>query len=357
MRLYFGTYPHDIAEFPVEGIWYANLDASSAQIADLHQKAELSSPSFIAWDGDRSSIIAVSENPEGELTELTVTDDGLDIAARVSTRGAHPCHVIVAGGQAVVTNYGSGSLFSQPLPLTQDPESSNGRNFQQTGTGPVADRQEGPHAHFAGQLPGSQYVWVADLGADRIFRYAISHDSHGTPTLDALGAAVEFPGGVGPRHIAFSADGYAYVVGELDGKVYAVTCNSADGSGEIVWDTELLEDADQEYWASHVELSADQQRLYVTLRGVDQVVVFDVVGDGTLRRIASAAVGGAWPRHFRVIEGIEALAGHDIIVVANQNSHTVDVVSFDPTSRVFSERASVRLPSPACVLPVEVSQV
>jgi 6-phosphogluconolactonase (cycloisomerase 2 family) len=353
MRLYFGTYPHDIAEFPEEGIWYASLDASSAQITDLQQKVELSSPSFITWDRDHSSVIAVSENPEGGLTELTVTDEELEIVARVSTRGAHPCHVIVAGGQAIVTNYGSGSVFSQQLPLAQDSQSVSGRNFQQTGTGPVADRQEGPHAHFAGQLPGSQYVWVADLGADRIFRYAISQDSNGAPTLDALGSAVEFPGGMGPRHIACGLNGHAYVVGELDGKVYTVAYSTADGSGQIVWDGLLLEDAEQEYWASHVELSADQKRLYVALRGVDQVVVFDVVDDGSLRRIASAPVIGAWPRHFRVIEGTDALAGHDIIVVANQNSHTVDVLSFDATRREFSERTSVRLPSPACVLPVE----
>lgn len=388
MRLFLGTYPHDREDLPAEGIWTAELDRSTGALTDVTQRVEIESPSFICFGKDQSTLLAVSENANGELFEFSIADTELTYAAHTRTRGADPCHLIAAGNQVIATNYSSGSVFAHRAPLAEHLSEGSGQLFQQAGTGPNADRQEGPHAHFAGAVPGTQFVWVADLGADRIFRYVVTTNADGEPQCEARGTAVAFPAGAGPRHIAFAQDGIAYVVGELDSRVYVVRIDEGDGSGEIIGSVVLpLPAGAQEAGAlaSHIELDASGHFLFVTVRGPDTIYAFEVgradaharvgfasqsegalgagstIDDDTelseqdfpelLSLRAEHAVVGAWPRHFRVIDGADSMASQLLVVVANQGSSTVDVLGFDRAVQDFSVLSSTAVPVPACVLP------
>lgn len=354
MRVLIGTYPAVVPEGQTpepEGIWQANFDVDSAQFTDLTQVCQVESPSFLALSPDRESLFAVSESTEGRLHRYAVTPDGLSHQHTVDTFGEHPCHVAVAIDQVIVANYGSGSVTSY---RKQDgsTELMDPKQFQQSGQGPVTERQSGPHAHFVGQVPSSQHVWVADLGADRICGYQIAASSSGVRHLVARGTAVELPAGSGPRHIVFDGAGYGFVNGELDNNLFTIKVDASTGQGTVVGEISLDIPGEQDQYPSHLELSPDGSALMVAVRGSDTLHLFDVVRepgkDVELVKRAVAPTGGNWPRHFKSF-GLRSDGLH-IIAVANQNSQTLDVMGINPETGASEHLSSTLLASPACIV-------
>ncbi len=351
MRLIIGTYPHGQNEMPDEGVWSVDFDQHRGALENPLQLTTVASPSFVAVNAQASTVFAVSEVQNGQLHEYEYTNNELVKTASVPTNGVEPCHVITVGGLAIATNYTTGSVCAYRTPLSNE---TPGQFFQHSGTGPNLERQEGPHAHFAGQVPGTQYVWVTDLGSDRINLYVVSSASDGGPKLESLGTAVQFPAGAGPRHIAFSAHSRAYVVGELDNNIYTVAIDEASGRGEIVATTPITTTAlSPEDLASHIELDGSEQHLFVAVRGVDLICVLDVNEAGELAHAASFPTGGTWPRHFRVLNAGGPEQSHlRYLIVANQQSHAVNVTEYDTTTRAATLRSSAVIPAPAAIAPL-----
>lgn len=354
MRVFIGTYPapktDDQATLP-EGIWRADFDLETASLTDLSQVMEVTAPSFLAVGPDQATLYAVSESDAGELHRYAITDAGLEHRATVSSLGESPCHVTLASSQVVVTNYGSGSVASYPH-QEFDSGIGAGKLFQQSGEGPVGDRQGGPHAHFAGKVPGTQYVWVTDLGADRIFGYQITANGSPVRQLVARGTAVEFPAGSGPRHIAFDGDGFAFVVGELDNNLYTVAVDSATGQGEVVKTSSLNIPGEETQWPSHIELSPDGELLVAAVRGSNTLHMFNVARtQGQAPELLAAGTvptGGDWPRHFKLFG--KRSDGLQIIAVANQFSQTIDILGLNAADGTGEVLNSTPLMSPACIV-------
>lgn len=342
MKLFFGTHVQTGDDALPEGIWRAAIDLSSGQISQLNKLIDFPAPTFLAFDESGSHLLAVSETASGRVGQFTMTNGVLTQTASVLSEGDDPCHVMTTAGQAFVTNYGTGSVLTQKLPLS----AGGGRTFKHQGSGPVSERQSGPHAHFAGVVPGTDFVWVADLGSDTIVLYEVRE---GEPVI-SRGVALVMPPGSGPRHIAFNAQGTrAYIAGELDNNVYVVQIRE-DGTGVIETSYPLLESAHEAY-PSHIEVSEGGTHLYVAVRGADVLVAYRIIADGALELAGRSSVVGAWPRHFALLQGQNALAGSDVIVLANQGSSTVDVLGFNGDA--FVTLSQTELPVPMCVLPIE----
>lgn len=361
-QLLIGTNPHEVVGARPEGIWSSEFDRTTGEINSVYQLADLASASFLARNFTNNTVLAVSETENGGLVEFSFENEQLVKEREIRTNGDYPCHLIVADGNVVVANYGTGSVFAHKLPLAEAHDDSAGQLFKQEGSGPVLDRQEGPHAHFVQQITGTPYVWVVDLGADRIFKYSI-----GSAGLTPAGVAVEFPAGAGPRHVALSTQGLAYVVGELDNRVYVVSVDSTTGNGEIVSSvpiltepvletidvlgrTDRLDTPDTK--ASHIALCSAETELFVAVRGADVVVAFEVLPTGGLEYAAHGDVTGEKPRHFAVLDGEGPLAQQSLLLFANQESSSVDVLAYSPQMRSFTAKSSTELPVPMCVLPM-----
>lgn len=276
--------------------------------------APVPSASFLAAHPTLPVLYAVSELTEGVLTALTTGQVKL---AERPTEGDSPCHLAVhpSGEVLAVANYMDGVVSLHRLDekgvFTGDPIV-----LRHEGSGPVADRQEGPHAH--------QTVWdgdillVSDLGTDEIRRY--------TPEGKTL-EPVRLTPGMGPRHLVRHA-GRWFVAGELDNRVHVYDAD---------W-TELASVAasSADSFPSHID--AADGLVYVGNRGPDTIAVLDA---DTLERVAEVPSGGAWPRHF-AIDG-------DRMLVANQNSGGVAVLPL--AQGIPGEAAQVfAMESPACVL-------
>ena len=359
-RLWLGTYPAPgTASGSGEGVWRVDLDLAAGRFDGARQVATTASPSFVALSPDERTLYAVDETADGGLSAFRVSapdGDGLELLGSAPSGGADPCHVVATPGAVWVANYSSGT-FTTVAVDGSGAFAGEPATFAGEGTGPDADRQEGPHAHFVAPTPDGAAAWVVDLGADRVRRYRVGAAGSG---VEEAGTAATLPPGTGPRHLVFgtpgtAGEGFAFVVGELDDRVHVLALRT-DDDGLLAADAVAAVPACSTpgpegvgAFPSHVALSSDGTRLYVAVRGPDVLAVHDLERDGEAVRLvhrADAPLEGVWPRHFAVLD----TADGDVVVVAGQNSSTLEALLVLPGAAGAEAVASLALPSPACVV-------
>ncbi len=349
-RLWIGTYPaEDTSPGSGEGIWEITLNRTSGKLSGARLVVETPSASFLAERPGGGVLYAVSEGEPGTVSAFAVTgnDDGATSlvphgpSPALSSGGSAPCHILAQPDAVWVSNYGDGTFTV--VDVDHDGAFKGApRTFPHEGSGPNTERQEGPHAHFSGDVDGA--AWVADLGTDQIRRY-----SRGQNGLEPDGIAATLPPGTGPRHFA-TYPGSIVVAGELDCALHVV---HLDGTTTLPGASATAAPTSEAgSFPSHIARNADGTRLYVAVRGPDVLATFSVTTDDdgrvtAVEHLSDTSVAGRWPRHFAVISGAEA----DLVVVANQLSSELAVLRMDHRSGAGVLLDTHALPAPACVLP------
>ncbi|WP_310376576.1 lactonase family protein [Catenuloplanes atrovinosus] len=330
-----------------DGISVARRDPRTGELSAPRLAAATPSPSFLARHPRLPVLYAAGELAEGRVTAWAIAEDGdLTLLGEQPTGGEHPCHVAVTadGAHLVTANYGSGSVAVHPLDLLGVPgERTDLRRHE--GSGPVEDRQEGPHAHMATPDPDGDRVWVIDLGLDALFGYRLDPE---TGRLEPPPAPFRTRPGTGPRHLT-RAGGRLYVVGELDG---SVTGYDAAADGTL---TELgragASESDGPVQPSEIGIGADGRFGYVANRGPDTIAVFaldETSGIPVLR--GEVPSGGVWPRHFSLMPSVDP-AGPEFLYVANERSDSVITFRLDPETGIPAPGAPVlELGTPTCII-------
>jgi 6-phosphogluconolactonase (cycloisomerase 2 family) len=323
-----------------EGIALLRRDPASGALTRLGVVARTPSPSFLAQHPARPVLYAVNELDSGTVSAFSVAEDGTLIELAVQpTGGRHPCHLAVTADHRhlLVANYGSGSVSVHPLDA-DGALREHSDLLDLIGSGPVADRQAGPHAHMVAPGPNDRDVLICDLGADRVWRSRLDPLSGRLAPPDP--AVVAAPG-TGPRYLRRSADGSLLVVGELAASLSWYRAAGPDGAlhqaGAVAAST-----TDAQNLPSALVMGSDGRFVYVGNRGPDTVSTFawDGVKAGL---IAEVPAGGAWPRHL-------ALLG-DHLYVANERSHTVTTFRIEPdTGLPRPQGEPTGEPSPTCLL-------
>src|SRR5690606_17162424 len=99
--------------------------------------------------------------------------------------------------------------------------------YEQSGSGPNAERQDMSHPHAVVYDPGGNFIAAADLGTDQVLIFRLNTDSG---ELELVSEASTTPG-AGPRHVAFSPDAtLLYVVNELDATISVFAYDAATGT-------------------------------------------------------------------------------------------------------------------------------
>ncbi|WP_250000833.1 lactonase family protein [Actinoplanes sp. M2I2] len=304
-----------------EGVVLLRRDPVSGVLTRVGVAARTPSPSFLTRHPALPVLYAVNElDPDGAVSAFTVADDGsLTALPTRPTGGSDPAHLAVTpdGRHLLVANYGTGSVAVFPL----DDEGAPGPRsdlLQLEGSGPVADRQAGPHAHMV--FPVRDEVLIADLGSDKVWRARLDPVSG---RLALLGAAVSAEPGTGPRHVRFSPDGALFVVGELSGDLTwwrPSAAGSLAQAGRAATTT-----AEGENYPSEIVVRPDGRFVYVANRGPNTVATFTWDGEqATL--VAETPTEGDWPRHMILIG--------DHLYVTNQRSRSVTMFRIDAETGV-----------------------
>jgi 6-phosphogluconolactonase len=323
-------------------------------LVPLGLAAEVASPSFLEIDPERRFLFAVNETSDfggrstGAVSAYSIESDTGKLR-RLNQRpsmGAGPCHLVLDKGRRhiLVANYGSGSVAV--LPVGTDGMLGEATDYHQhIGKSINPQRQEGPHAHCVTFDPAGKFLFVCDLGLDKVMIYRYDEE-RGKLTANEPAFASVKPG-AGPRHIAFRPDGrFAYVINELDSTITAFAYDAAVGSlRELQSVSTLPPSFDGSNTTAEIAVHPNGKFLYGSNRGHDSVSLFEIDEDeGTLTFVEVQRTGGKTPRNFELDRDGKQL------IIANQNTDTLLVCRVDEaTGRLKPSSALVDAPSPVCV--------
>lgn len=222
---YVGTYTKENSE----GIYKFTLDTEAKKISNVALAAKLDNPTYVTINRNNKYLYSVvKEGESGGVAAYSIDSQTGELKEenRQVVEGASPCHISVdSGNHAVVTaNYHKGTIESFEVNEEDGTINPAASIMAHEGSGPNKERQEKPHAHYAGYTPDEKYVVGVDLGIDKILTYEI-RDSK----LKEVNSLSVNPGS-GPRHIIFHPNGkYAYVMTELSSEVITLTYNRKKG--------------------------------------------------------------------------------------------------------------------------------
>ena len=345
--LYVGTY----SVRGSEGIYVYSFDRDNNSFELVQTASTPESPSFLAISSNNSYLYSTNRGgtkdyPDwGSVSSFSIDEKTSKLSPlnEVSSYGVSPCHVAVDDEQnwLYISHFGGGSL--SVFPIENDGHVGNlADSVQHTGSSVNPNRQEAPHVHSIQAVPQTDYFLTADLGLDEVKVYRMD-DSEAVEEF-----AITTEPGSGPRHFTKSADNrFLYVAEELTSTVSVHTLELEQNRVNQTQRVSTLPDsfADNNTVAD-IHLSPDGKFLYVSNRGHNSLVIFEVnEKDGTLTPKGHQSTKGETPRNFAIDPQGE------FVLVANQN--TDNIVFFErnqQTGQLTPTGTELSVPSPVCLI-------
>lgn len=347
--MYIGTYTSGASE----GIYICRLDLSSGELRRLDVAKGVVNPSFLTIDRQGRYLYSVNEVKEfagkasGAISSFSVNqkNGALSFLNQQPSGGSGPCHLTLNASDKFlfVANYDGGSV--SVLPVRQGRLLAPVDLVQHHGSSVNTARQQGPHAHGVLLDRENRYLFVPDLGLDRVMIYRFDSSS-GKLTVNRE-PSVQLKPGAGPRHFKFHPSGrWGYVINELDSTITAFVYDRARGAlreGQTV--STLPADFSGGNSCAEIEVGPSGRFIYGSNRGHDSIVVFSIDRhSGRLDLVQHIATQGKTPRNFAIDP-----AGM-FLLAANQNSDNVVTFRIDRQSGMLSPTGHVaEIPTPVCV--------
>ncbi|MDQ0242984.1 6-phosphogluconolactonase [Bacillus fengqiuensis] len=339
---YVGTYTKGDSK----GIYTFTLDTETAKMTDVKEAAQLENPTYVTVSQDNRYLYAVVKKGDtGGVAAYSIDQQTGELTALndQTLEGASPCHVSVdSKNRYVVTaNYHKGTIESYVVNQAHGTVQPVSSIMQHEGAGPNQERQEKPHAHYAGFTPDEKYVAAVDLGIDQLITYKLNDG------MLTKGNTLSVKPGSGPRHLAFHPNGkYAYIMTELSSEVIVLAYNAGDGSfTELQYISTIPQDFTENNQGSAIHLSSDGRFVYAGNRGHDSIAVFSVNEEsGELTFVKHTSTEGNWPRDF-MLDPTEKF-----LIASNQESHNLVLFSRDEDAGTLTLlQSDVTVPYPVCI--------
>ena len=328
--VYVGTY----ADAEMESIFLYRLNPQTGELTRVKGFRGGKKPSYMTFDEQLRYLYAVNEREayegkeSGAVCAFSVDQQTgyLQLLNRVPSLGEEPVHITMdqEGKAVLVANYKTGSVAV--FPVQEDGRLAETSDLRQhEGGGPDKDRQESAHAHYIAFSPDRRFVFVVDLGMDKVLRYRLDA---GNGTLIPAEEPVAYTAkpGTGPRQLSFHPNGrYAYLIHELKS---VVTALSYDGESAAFSEMQTMatvpEGFEGENKCGGIRVSPDGRHLYGSNRGHNSLVVYSIdESSGKLTHMEHVPSGGEWPREFAI-----DFTGN-VLLAANQRSDNIASFKID----------------------------
>lgn len=347
MDFYVGTYTGNGSE----GIYSFGLNKTSGKLHSNGLAVLSENPSYLALSKDGKYLLAVREtrdesnNSNGYIELFNVDDAGnLTSVNKVSSGGAHPCHVAVNGeGAVIASNYSGGNVALMRIEssgMLSEVLSSD----QHSGQGPVANRQEKAHVHSALFEPGGSRIFVADLGIDQVKVYTIDKVTFALKPNKY--PEIRMVPGSGPRHMAIHPNGkLLFIANELSSSVSVVQLMKNGNFKVIETVSTLPVNFSKSNTCADIHLSPEGNFLYVSNRGMNSIAIFSVQEkESKIKLIGHEDTKGAMPRNFTLTP-----AG-DYLLVANQNTNNIVAFKRNAETGLLTFTDQINAFKPVCLV-------
>ncbi len=354
--VYAGTYtnPTPTTTSASKGIYAWRFDSKSGALTPIGLVGETVNPAHLwahpngkflyasNWEdgvpGDHVSAFAIDHHT-GKLTLLN----------KVSARGDRANQVVLdpSGKLAATVTYNSGtfSVFG----VEADGKLTEAFYTDQHAGKPLSERQPGPRAHGIVFSKDSRFVYVAELGLDRVYAYRVDPVKRTVVPADPPFVTMN-TGGSGPRRLQLHPNGnFLYVNHETDSKVSVFEVNGAHLK-QIQTLSTLPAGHTGNNSTAEIQIDRTGKWLYVTNRGHDSIAHYAVdPAKGTLTLVGHTPAGGRTPRNITIDPT------NQYLIAANQAGENIVVFKLDPkTGNLTPTGATGQVPQPGGVYFVKV---
>jgi 6-phosphogluconolactonase len=334
-----------------EGIYVYQFNSNDGS-AKAVSSIKISNPSFVAVSPEEKFVYSVEENAAdkgrgGNITAFSFdkTTGTLTFINRQPSAGDHPCYVSAdkTGKWVAAGNYTSGSLSILPV-LANGSLGAATTIIKHEGSGFNKARQASPHVHCTYFSPDNRFLFVPDLGIDKVMIYAFD-ETTGKLTAAKQSFAESVPGS-GPRHISFHpSNKYAYLMQELSGTITTFKYkNGKLKSRQIIssmpaGDTSFAGSAD-------IHVSPDGKFLYASNRAESNTIAIFSINqkNGKLSLTGHQSTLGKTPRNFNFDPT------GNFLLVANQNSDAIIIFKVDKQTGLLNDTNNrIDVGKPVCL--------
>lgn len=342
LLLFVGSYssPED------EGISLYSFDQSDGTSRRLTGMAGISNPSFLTI-GRRGNIIYSVGEDNGKTSTVNAVAfnrDSLSLQLLSSwpTGGGAPCHITLYNKEGrdthvLTANYLGGSatvyaLDHDGLPVGEP------QMLSFSGSGPVAGRQDTPHAHFISFTPDSSRLIVTDLGTDQLHVFPVTGDRQ-LVDPESMTDILLAPGS-GPRHIDWHPTlPVGYLIDEIDGRINVLSLDSLAPVQSVVADSVGAQGS------ADIHVSPDGRFLYASNRlEADGIAIFAIDQTSGLLSYAGYQPTGLHPRNFAITPNGR------FMLVACRDTDTIEIYRIDAaTGELEKTDLEISVSRPVCV--------
>lgn len=335
-------------------IYFCRLNSLTGEIILLGETKGIDNPSFLAIDTPNRFLYAVNEvseingNPGGAVSSFAIDPENgrLKFINNQPTLGDSPCHISIdhTGKFLLITNYTGGNIIVFPL-LDGGNIGKNVEFIQHEGHSINSERQESPHPHSINLSPDNRYVFVPDLGLDKILVYKLDQETGKLSSNDI--PYISLKPGSGPRHFTFHQNGkFAYVINELDSTVTAFQYKPSRGKLKEI---QTISTLPQEFKGlsncADVHVHPNGKFLYGSNRGHNSIAIFNIDPlKGKLRQNGYTSTQGEIPRNFAIDPS------GNYVLAANQQSNNIFSFRINTeTGELLPTGYTINIPKPVCI--------
>lgn len=348
--LYVGTY----SVRDGDGIYVYEFNRAKRTLTLIQRVKTLESPTYLEIHPTKKFLYAVNRGsisptePGGSVTAYSInkTNGKITFLGTRQSFGSNPCHISIdkTGNYAFVSNYAEGNLVV--FPLFEDGLIGNPTDSKKYfGSSVNTSRQESPHVHMTRVSPDNRFVFVSDLGTDKIYSYQF--DAENGKLTSTTPGEIKVTAGAGPRHFAFHPTGKSfYLVEELFSSICQFEYQSTTGSLTVVQDSipTLSSTFIEKNASADIHVHPNGRFLYVSNRGANNITIFSILANGNLKRIGEQPTQGKTPRNFVIDKKGEFL------MVGNQESDSIVMYKINPkTGKLTPLPNTIKVKSPACL--------
>lgn len=350
IRFFLGTYCEPGAYFDAkgEGLLSCTLDVGTGRIAATSACRTAGNATFMAKDPSAETLVVARDRyfSDGEVHSFAIGANGrLSHQSWATLRGQATCHVSIdrGSGHVFVSSYQDAKVSVHPFDGAVVGPAV--KVLEYSGSSIDANRQESAHAHQAIPSPDGRWLYVCDLGSDKVW----IHDLRRLADETSEHRSVSVPAGFGPRHLVCHPQlSILYVFCELQAKLLVCEVDGADGSFTIRDHVSTLpESYAGPASGAAIKFHPSMEILYVSNRIHNSISAFAVdKADGALTLAGRVDSRGQDPRDFDIERGGRWLLS------ANQGSGTVVPLELEPDSGLPTGCAGVPFDcgTPVCVV-------